>query len=269
MFVCASVRYTAKCVPDVCQFSMKQAPIQPSIYCLSAGKYVVSNFSTIETHCGEEDTVKNYHPNCSLCLLNSPCGCVLYYDGRKAAVEPHGCTNETTTSSVLYPVNLAILTAFYSLTDENIEWKHLMSFDELQTPQEVEWKIFAEKANRTLASDQELGHSLQKLIRVTQNESDAHILHSPAEAVLSDIWDSISSGTGTCSFDPFDWKTYIMFLPDILFKPLAIVTYRLYNRVNTLAIIIAASRAALVAISYQLKFNPSSTTSKSLTMLET
>jgi hypothetical protein len=28
-------------VPDVCEFSMKQAPIQPSVYRLSAGKYVV------------------------------------------------------------------------------------------------------------------------------------------------------------------------------------------------------------------------------------
>jgi hypothetical protein len=219
------------------------------------------------SHCRENDTVKNYHPNCSLCLLNLPCGCVLHYDGRKAAVEPHGCTNETTTSSVLYPVNLAILTVFYNLTDQNMEGKHLMSFDELQTPQEIQWKIFAEKAYRTLASDQELGYSLQKLIRVTQSESDAHIFHSPAEAVLSDIWDSISSGTS--SFDPFDWKTYITFLPDILFIPLAIITYRLYNRVNALAIIIAASRAAPVAISYQLKVNPSTTTSTPMAMLET
>jgi hypothetical protein len=247
-------------VPDVCEFSMKQAPIQPSVYRLAAEKYVVSNFSTIETHCGEDETIRNYHPNCSLCLLNLPCGCALYYDGRKAAVEPHGCTNETTTSSVLYPVNLAILTAFYNITDQNIEGKHLMSFDELQTPQDIEWKIFAEKANKTLAADQELGYSLQKLIRVTQNESDAHIFHSPAEAVLSDIWDGINSRTVTYSFDPFDWKSYITYLPDFLFIPLAIATYRLYNRVNALAIIIAASRAAPVAISYQLKVNPSTTT---------
>jgi hypothetical protein len=170
---------------------------------------------------------------------------------------------------VLYPVNLAILTAFYNLTDQNIEGKHLMSFNELQTPQDIEWKIFAEKANKTLASDQELGYSLQKLIRVTQNESDAHIFHSPAEAVLSDIWDSINSGTVTCSFDPFDWKSYITYLPDILFIPLAIITYRLYNRVNALAIIIAASRAAPVAISYQLKVNPSTTINTPMAMLDT
>jgi hypothetical protein len=246
-------------VPQVCEFSMIRAPIQPSVYRLTTGKYVVSNFSTVETHCGEEsEIIKNYHPNCSLCLLDLPCGCSLFYDNRKTAVEPHGCSNATTTSSVLYPVNLAILMAFYNLTDQEIEGKHLMTFDELKTPQDIHWKIFAEKANQTLAADKELGYSLQKLIQITQNETDAHIFHSSAEALLSEIWENRDSQTLSNSFDLFDWKTYIIFLPHFLIIPLAISMYRLNTRLNALALLLAAVQRAPVALSYQLKVNPES-----------
>jgi hypothetical protein len=105
-------------VPQMFEFSMIRAPIQPSVYRLTIGKYVVSNFTTVETHCGGSETIKTYHPNSLLCLLDLPCGCSLFYDDRKTAVEPHGCKNAITTSSVLYPVNVAILMAFYNLTDQ-------------------------------------------------------------------------------------------------------------------------------------------------------
>jgi hypothetical protein len=246
-------------VPQVYDFSMIRGPVQPSVYRLTTGKYVVSNFTTVETHCGEEgEIIKNYHSNCSLCLLDLPCGCSLFYDNRKTAVEPHECSNATTTSSVLYPVNLAILMAFYNLTDQEIEGKHLMTFDELKTPQDIHWKIFAEKANQMLAADKELGCSLHKLIQISQNETDAHIFHSPAEALLSEIWENRDSQTLSNSFDLFDWETYIIFLLHFLIIPLAISIYRLSTGLNALALLLAAVQRAPVALSNQLKVNPES-----------
>jgi hypothetical protein len=75
--------------------------------------------------------------------------------------------------------------AFHILTDQEIEGKHITTFDELKTPQDTHSKIFADRANQTLAADKELGYSLQKLLQITHNETDAHLFHSPAEALLS------------------------------------------------------------------------------------
>jgi hypothetical protein len=246
----------AKRVPQVCEFSMIRAPIQPSVFRLATGKYVVSNYSVFETHCGETEIVKTNHPNCSLCLLNLPCGCSIFYEGTKVAAEPHGCENITANSSVLYSVNLAILSAFYNITNEAIEGKHLMTIDELQTPEDIEWNFFAQRVNQTLASDQQIGYSLQKLIHITQNESDAHIFHSPAEALLSQIWEGIDGHTLTNSFDLLDWKTYITFLPHIVIIPLIVIIYRLNARLQTLMLVVATLQRAPVALSYQLKSNP-------------
>jgi hypothetical protein len=71
-----------------------------------------------------------------------------------------------------------ILTAFYNITNDAIEGKHLMTIDELQTPEDIEWNFFVQRVNQTLAWDQQIGYSVQKLIHITQNESDAHIFHS-------------------------------------------------------------------------------------------
>jgi hypothetical protein len=92
-------------------------------------------------------------------------------------------------------------------------------------------ELFADRANATLSADRELGYSLKRIVEATQNDTDAHIFHSPAEALLAQLWDDEKPAVST--YDPFDWKTYIAFVPDIMIVILSIAVFNLYRRINT------------------------------------
>jgi hypothetical protein len=103
-------------------------------------------------------------------LLDLPCSCVIHKNGRKVAVETHGCnTNLTELSEILHAINLLILSAFYNLSDEIISGTHLFPTNDMQTPDEAQWKLFADRTNRTLAADQQVSYSLRKLVPEMQN----------------------------------------------------------------------------------------------------
>jgi hypothetical protein len=127
-----------------------------------------------------------------------------------------------------------------------------MTLEEMKNPRKHSVEpICRPRANATLSADRELGYSLKRIVDTTQNDTDAHIFHSPAEDLLAQLWDDEKPAVST--YDPFDWKTYIAFVPDIMIAILSIAVVNLYRRVNTLSLLLATARNVPVALSYQLK----------------
>lgn len=74
------------------------------------------------------------------------CSLAVYGGGREIATEDQECTtNQTESSEILHAINLPILKAFYNLTDDLTQGKHLFPENEPQTPEELQWRLFADR----------------------------------------------------------------------------------------------------------------------------
>jgi hypothetical protein len=121
-----------------CDFSTRRASIKPRVVKLTNGVYVLSNHSGALAQCARERPIALTSADCVPCLLQLDPGCRLRVDGKLIVAEKiTDETNQTSSSSVLHAVNLALIQEFYETENDNISAGRLFDPAELRSPQHI------------------------------------------------------------------------------------------------------------------------------------
>jgi hypothetical protein len=169
--------YTQNCLADItldirqliqtsCQFSLIQDTIPQTYHRIAPNKYILTNYSRIYVRCLDSEGKTLNQADCSLCLLTLECKCHLNQEDRTILTEFEGCThNSTAESKIHHAINLPLLTKFYNLTDETLNGAQLISPHHFKEPAPIEWRLFADRTNQTLAASKKLSFSLNRFSR--------------------------------------------------------------------------------------------------------
>jgi hypothetical protein len=155
-----------------CQFSVIQDTIPQTDHKIAPNKYILTNYSRVNVRCSDSEGKTLNQADCSLCLLTLECKCHLYREDRVILTEFDGCThNSTAESQIHHAINLPLLAKFYNLTDETLNGAQLISPQHFKEPTPIQWRLFADRTNKTLAASKKLSFSLNRLAEAYNNDS--------------------------------------------------------------------------------------------------
>jgi hypothetical protein len=236
--------YTQNCLADImmddrqliqtsCQFSVIQNTIPQTYHRIAPNKYILTNYSQVYVRCSDSEGKTLNQADCSLCLLTLECNCQLYQEHRVILTEFEGCVdNSTAESQIHHAINLPLLDKFYNLADETINGAQLISPQHFKEPVPIQWRLFAERTNQTLAASKKLSFSLNRLAEAYNNDSVVYA-HS-AEAILDEYMHELMTATVTGKQNT-DWQDYLQWSAAALTIPIMALIVRQQIKIKQLA----------------------------------
>jgi hypothetical protein len=198
----ALMKQKAEEISLACDFSVIQRTAKPLHQAITKDSFLMNGYSPLTLICSN---FTRDVPDCTPCLVKLTCGCSLRLHAKPLLWAPSVCRPFNAHDIVLYPVNRAVLNAFYD--DFNETMADLLAPDPRILPP-FNLSFFSDQTSRLSASDDEISFSLNKLAASLQNESV--ILHTPAEALIYDLM-HVSSDPSFWSID-LSLKTVIIFV---------------------------------------------------------
>ena len=183
-------------------FLLKQVAA-PTYKNIATNTYLLNALPALQISCNNYTRRVN---DCLPCIVSLPCNCLIKTARTIIAENLDMCTNNTNgdsdQESVLYPVNLALVNAFYE--DVNGTFANEL-FNTPPILPAVNFKFFGDELAHLASKDERLAYSLAKLSSSLQNSSV--ILGTPLEVMMHEFlntpqrfWD-----TNTNS-----WFTYLI-----------------------------------------------------------
>jgi hypothetical protein len=239
---------------DQCAFVVKQETIPSSLLRSATGIYVASNLTSIQVQCPSHRSTPTTEP-CTPCVVHLDCNCTLYDQGKLILKEMQGCHwDGPASTTILHPINLALLQQFYETGNESLSAKLLLNPSDVKQPAALHLSMFGNNVSQILAADKTDGYLLAKVAESLKNESV--IYHSPTDALLNDV---IRSMMRPMLFLSLDSNFAMVIGSYILIAALAIICYRLRQQVALLTLatpIVLAAKAQ----AYELRSEFLSTT---------
>jgi hypothetical protein len=172
----------AENIQRTCEFTTRQAAIEPIYIKLNASSYVIHNLTDPQITCKWNNAKPVSNHTCIPCLVTVGCWCILKSEETRI-VAPMDCEKTTIATVTLHNAyNAIILQQFYDLANQSLQGDHLLPFAELTPPQPLDLPFFSGNVTKLLAADSSLSYNLNKISTALTNASS--ILHSPTEAVL-------------------------------------------------------------------------------------
>jgi hypothetical protein len=178
--------------------------------------------------------------NCTPCLIKLPCGAQLSVGAENLIPARLDCINDSSEANVIFPVNKAVLDAFYE--DFNETDADLFPSTPTVLPELNLTAFNTEAAGRT-ASDQTISYSMKKLASALQN--DSVILHTPAEAL---IYNFVHAERSTGWWDYFTWSNIVIIILFVLICINSAYVVRMRYQITALTLAFSARSVASVAL---------------------
>ena len=244
-------------VSSLCDFTVKKGDLQPKYVKIANRKYIVSNLTMVHVACRGASYEPLSREPCSPCFLSLSCSCAMTAGEMEVVAENASCDNYTSKVEVSHAVNLAVLQAFYELTNETLTGSRLLDQRKLGDLQPINFPFFGDSTKKLLAADEAAGYSLKKLTESLQN--DTVILHTPAEAIIHDY---LQRNAALKNFELLSWSTWLTILPWVAVALIAAVQFRMFLRVRALTIAMTAIGYARVPKvgAFLLRTEPPTTT---------
>ena len=193
-------------VARLCAISLVRRSASPLFRNVGQSVYVVNSIPTAAIVCGNSSRILT---DCNPCLLTLKCKCKLVTLGPMSKVMAENmnlCDNITDSDpeSLLFPVNLAMVNAFY---DEVNETSSSQLFAQPPDVPILNLTFFGDEMAHLSSKDEQLSYKLAKVSDNLRNSSV--ILGTPLEALMFNLFNSRPS---FWQIDTYNWTTWFLFL---------------------------------------------------------
>jgi hypothetical protein len=106
-------------------------------------------------------------------------------------------------TAIHHAVNFPVLDGFYNLTDQLINGEKLFLPKDFKEPSPIEWRLFSERTNQSLASSKTISFSLNRLAESFTN--DTPVFQHSSEAVLHDYMNQLLEASTASDVSWLDW----------------------------------------------------------------
>lgn len=186
-------------VQKLCKFEIRNKIIQPAVKVINDSYILLSNIQQLTYDCPNGTWTT---PGCELCLMKYPCLCQILADNYLVAPKLQHCVDLLIEDTKIKPVNMAVLSNFFSKPDlQGLKGNSLISHEvQIALPP---LEIYKHRQDALLASDREARYDLQRISELTKNNSV--IYHSLADAIADDMKGGGSALTGNRPVEFFSW----------------------------------------------------------------
>lgn len=182
-------------VKDKCDFRFLLHHLDSGLVQLTRSEILVYNMDSFELDC---KSGRKVNPGCSFCIINISCECAISTPNMYIAPRLSACHQNT--STVLHPINLALLQQFFNDTVlENIESNTLF-----QKPLSInvpEFKIFNHTIQHIIANDKKADLSLERMAKSVKND----------DLVYQYMTDPLLTGDVSITKDWLSWDDIMLY----------------------------------------------------------
>ena len=155
-------------IMDVCDFRFLPHALQSFVQKITDNKYLLSNVTVITREC--ENRPLTSITGCSLCIVgNMECDCVIQADDFYITHNLRECANTSANMSITYPVNLALLSHFFS-SDLLKSISGDTTFSKPTVPAIPTFDIFEHNFSKIIANDKEAHLSLKVMVQQAKKQ---------------------------------------------------------------------------------------------------
>ena len=219
-----------------CDFRFVHDIIQPNVIKISSHSVVLYRTSFVAMECANDHKMVK---GCDFCIFSIPCKCSISASTFYIAPRLAGCHLHDNSTTIMYPVNLALLQHFFDASFV----KNIFT-DTFQTAVNVSipnMKIFSHDISDVIAGDRKAHLSLSKLAKATKN--DAVIFQSLSEPLLDgtitldDNWPSVDNIIIYCSIGMIILLTIVSFGVVLKLRKVAIILATLQHSKSSTAMV--------------------------------
>ena len=156
---------------------------------------------------------------------------ICFFQSRILLTEYQNCHDNSSIETAIYhAINFPLLDAFYNLTEQPINGQNLFLPKDFKESSPIEWQLFSERTNQSLASSKRISLSLNRLAESFSN--DTPVFQHSSEAVLHDYMNQLLDTSMTPYINSWlDWKFYLPWVPAVLLLPVIITLLRQHSRI--------------------------------------
>ena len=224
-------------IAEKCEFKVAHRMPRVMNIQLSRDHFLVNGYADLRIVSPEET---RFVANCTPCVIKVPCGAQLSVSDENLIPPRLDCINDSAVADVIYPVNKAVLDAFYD--DFNESDADLFPSTPSILPELNLTAFNTEAAGRT-ASDQTISYSMKKLASALQN--DSVILHTPAEAL---IYNFVHAERSAGWWDCFTWSNLVITLLFVIICLNSVYVLRMRYQLTALTLAFSARQVKALAI---------------------
>ena len=217
-----------------CKFHFIPNVVKPDVHPLSDGTIIITNISHLTLHCSQQiHTV----PGCQFCSMRIPCQCSIKTDYVHLPQTLHNCQGNSTSVSLLHPLNLALVQHFFE--DKLFDYVQGNSlFRKPINPAMPPINLFSHNLSKYVANDEELRLNLDNVVKAAK--ANQVTLQRLSEPILAGWLPTDDDLFQTCT----NIFTYVALGLSLLACMLAAITLR---KLKTALLALAAAQQVATA----------------------
>lgn len=166
-----------------CNFQFLSNGLKTSLMEITPSKVLITNASNIMVTCSQKPV--QMIEGCLFCIKHIPCKCSFSIPNHYIAPRLNQCRNKQADTSAIYPVNLALLTGFFSAQD----LQAIQGNTTFENPMKVklpDFQIYKHNFSNEIAKDNSYTLNLNKMI--SKAKQNSVIYQSLAEPIYAGEW---------------------------------------------------------------------------------